>query len=401
MIAEHVSADILVGDSLTELRKLPAESVHTIVSSPPYWQLRDYTKDEKQLGLEPTPELYVDRLAGILAECHRVLRKDGTLWLNLGNTYSGSGKGAVSKPNPATKEAYVPTVGDIPNAGKSIAGWPDKCLIPIAWLVAMRLIQDGWILRADLIWHKPNGMPNSKLDAPTINHEYLFLLTKRKRYFYDDVAIAEPAVITDRPHPNWEQRKAAGAPIRRGDPGVSGDVNRAVGEVGNKTGGIGGNGTTRHKRSVWTVNTYAYAEAHFATFPPKLIEPCILAGTSEKGCCPACGSPWRRVMERPARPTTRKRTARSANDGNRMIGRRYQKWLDENPMQTLGWEPGCTCDAGEPVPCTVLDPFAGSGTTGLVSIRNRRSFVGIELNPDYAAMARRRMQTTVRMDLEE
>lgn len=431
-------ADILVGEAAAVLATLPAGSVHMIATSPPYWNLRDYDTDDwaggdpdcrhavqrwdgpkqtqgaqsahaakadrldragcvkcgairsdQQLGLEPTPEEYVERLAGIFREAYRVLRDDGTLWLNLGNTYSGSGKGAVTRPNPDTKEAYIPTVGDIPGAGKASATWPAKCLVPIAWLVTLRLIQDGWLFRADVIWHKPNGMPSSVEDRPSISHEYILLFSKRQRYYYDGIAIAEP--VSDKTEWTYPQPdKAARAGITTNGLGASTlSPQRTSAE--------------RNKRSVWSINTYAFPDAHFATFPPKLVEPMILAGTSEKGCCSACGTPWRRVAEKgelrgEARiQETERPAAHVPNVSESSLLRTNGRTFRE--IKTIGWQPSCKC-AADVVPCTVLDIFAGSGTTGLVAIRNRRDFVGIELSPTYAAMARRRMQTTVRMDLE-
>ena len=246
------------GDCLTILReRFAPESVQCCVTSPPYWGLRDYGV-EGQLGLEATPELYVEKMVEVFREVKRVLKADGTLWINLGDTYStGSGGNQTESlkqqsnggTNMSPREAYK--------------GLPTKNLVGIPWRVAFALQADGWYLRSDIIWHKPNPMPESVTDRCTKSHEYLFLLTKNERYFYDADAIAEPL------------ETPAHAP---GNKKV--DASRNDADQMQKVWGLSG---TRNKRTVWTVATSPYAEAHFATFPPKLIEPCILAG------CPSGG----------------------------------------------------------------------------------------------------------------
>jgi DNA modification methylase len=326
------------------------------VTSPPYFGLRDYGVIG-QLGLEKTPQLYVDAMVGVFAEVKRVLRDDGTLWLNIGDSYAGSwgnyggqnrGNGTQrsitkgsSAPNPAYDglEKYLP-------ATANVQGCKPKDMIGIPWMLAFALRADGWYLRSDIIWHKPNPMPESVTDRPTKSHEYLFLLTKSPTYYYDADAIAEDSITDDprRPYgslgsweldgrpveqrpngqprkerPTWQERKTAGATA--GNIGASDTYQNGVhGEGLSHDLGIG---QTRNKRSVWTVSTQRYRDAHFATFPPKLIEPCILAGSAK----------------------------------------------------------------GD----TVLDPFGGAGTTGLVADRLGRNALLIELNPKYAEMARRRI----------
>ncbi len=264
------ASTIFEGDALTVLRRLPAGSVRCVVTSPPYWGLRDYGIEE-QIGLEGTMQQFLHRLVSIFAEVKRVLADDGTLWLNIGDGYTSGNRGyrAPDKKNPARAMDVRP---DTPE------GLKPKDLIGIPWRLAFALQADGWYLRSDVVWQKPNAMPESVKDRPARSHEYLFMLTKSERYFYD-----------------WQ----------------------AVREVAD-------GGGMRNRRSVWNVNTRPFAGAHFATFPPDLIRPCIQAST----------------------------------------------------------RPGDY----------VLDPFFGSGTVGLVCQEESRQYIGIELNPEYVALASERLQ---------
>jgi DNA modification methylase len=297
--------DIIQGDCLDVLRTMPEASVHTCVTSPPYFGLRDYGVDG-QIGLEDTPDAYVARLVEVFREVRRVLRDDGTLWLNLGDSYTPNRTYQV----PSTKGG--PKHGPGQSAGgkgvKVPEGLKPKDLIGIPWRVAFALQADGWYLRQDIIWHKPNPMPESVRDRCTKAHEYIFMLTKGPRYFYDQEAIKEP--LADSSHARLAQNIAAQAGSSR----VPGKTNGNMKAVG---------GNMRNRRSVWTVTTKPFKGAHFATFPPDLIEPCVLAGAPEGG--------------------------------------------------------------------TVLDPFGGSGTTGLVAVNAGRKAVLIELNPEYVEMAKGRL----------
>ena len=232
-----------------------------------------------------------------------------------------------------------------------------KDLVGIPWRVAFALQADGWYLRQDIIWHKPNPMPESVTDRPTRSHEYLFLLAKSAKYHYD---------------------QAAGANVSPSGNALCNSVMVTA---------------TRNRRSVWTIATQRFPEAHFATFPEKLVEPCILAGTSEKGCCPACGAPWTRTLERTEDIDESARGSRfdAGKTGSRDGGGRTQKGERYRTIST-GWQAGCACDAGDPVPCLVLDPFSGAGTTGVVCVKTGRRYVGIELNPEYVAMSERRIR---------
>jgi len=266
------------------------------------------TRIDAQIGLEPTPAAYVDEMVKVFREVRRVLRDDGTLWLNLGDSYSGSGKGAWDNKNGGQKEVYIPD-SDSPQAllPKVPHGLKPKDLIGIPWMVAFALRADGWYLRQDIIWAKPNPMPESVTDRCTKAHEYIFLLSKSAKYYYNAQAVQEDATSKKGGASFGKQNGKEAAVAARMQ---SREYDRPI-------------YTKRNRRSVWTVATKSYKGAHFATFPPKLIEPCILAGS--------------------------------------------------------------------PIGGTVLDPFAGSGTTLRVTADNGRHAIGIELNPDYIALAHKRL----------
>ena len=251
-------------------------------------------------------------------------------------------------------------------------------MINIPAMTADALQADGWVLRSDIIWHAPNKMPGSQQDRPTTAHEYVFLLAKQPRYYYDHVAVMERA------------SSEYGKGPRPADGTQKGNNNKDLGDSNKShSGWIGGEQERRNLRSVWTVSVASEKESHFAVFPPKLILPCILAGTSAAGCCPACRAPYRRQVERrreatrPGRDT--KVTGNTMTDGNRDPERHI------TAVKTTGWVAGCACNAGPPVPCLVLDPFSGSGTTIATSIKKGRDAVGIELSEDYINIARRKI----------
>lgn len=305
--------EIMQGDALDVLRSMQSERFYTCVTSPPYFSLRDYGA-AGQIGLESTPEEYIARLVEVFREVRRVLRNDGTLWVNVGDSYAGSGKGRYADGHHSEGAKQSTNAGSI--VGKltktSAQGCKQKDLIGIPWMLAFALRSDGWYLRQDIIWQKPNCMPESVKDRCTKSHEYIFLLSKSPRYYFDHKAMQEPAVKTSeqaRTHPGrFGGKKYTEAPETF--------YRTKSGNIYNYTG-------SRNRRDVWTISTGGYKGAHFATFPEKLVEPCVLAG------CPSGGA--------------------------------------------------------------VLDPFAGSGTTGAVAKRLRREFAGIEINEEYAALARRRI----------
>jgi len=316
---------IIQGDSLEVLKTLPSESVDCIITSPPYFGLRDYGMSA-QIGLEETPELYVAKLVDLFSESRRVLKDEGTLWLNLGDSYSGSGKGQTREGSKDPKRGKMDGM-KLKNSSKGFDGIKPKDLIGIPWRVAFALQADGWYLRQDIIWHKPNPMPESVTDRCTKSHEYIFLFSKSPKYYFDNKAIMEPSVTQEnRPDGIVRDRvydydsKLAVIQKRKRKNGVG------LAEGKGKNGEYGYNcgvRAFRNKRSVWTVTTKPFKEAHFATFPEALIEPMILAG------CPKNG--------------------------------------------------------------IVLDIFMGAGTTGLVAKKLGRHYLGIELNPKYIEIAEKRI----------
>lgn len=299
---------IITADVLDGLCQLADESVHCVVTSPPYWGLRDYGV-EGQIGLEPTPQAYVGKLVEVFREVRRVLRSDGTCWVNLGDSYTSGGRADYGSCAPDAKQATHVAIKSAKRAPQP-PGLKPKDLVGIPWRVAFALQDDGWWLRQDIIWSKPNPMPESVTDRCTKAHEYVFLLTKSARYAYDAEAVAEPvapSTVGRLSQPTIGQQHGS-----ERVPGKTNGTMKAVGSI-----------ELRNRRSVWTIATQPFAEAHFATFPPELAETCIKAG------CPAGG--------------------------------------------------------------TVLDPFSGAGTTCLVADRLQRHGIGIEINPEYVALAERRI----------
>lgn len=375
---------IMLGNVLDVLKELPDESVHCCVTSPPYWGLRDY-EVEGQLGLEETPEEYVEKLVLVFREVRRVLRRDGIFWLNLGDSYVGTGHKGDWK-DPKNVEGRN---GQSVALNNKVAGLKSKDLVGIPWRVAFALQADGWYLRSDIIWHKPNAMPESVTDRPTKAHEYIFLLSKSEKYYYDQDAIREP--YTD-------VKNGSSATFQREDSkrGVAVDPkNTYATHRQDRVDNVYGHGG-RNKRSVWTVATKPYKEAHFAVFPPELIEPCILAGTSGHGCCSSCGASYARITKK-GDPILHAWSAKGAGQYNIDDGGMRRTGLESGstlkhivPIQTIGWEPTCSCNAGVS-PCILLDPFFGSGTTGFVALQNRRNYIGIELNPKYVKIAKKRL----------
>ena len=368
--------EVIEGDVRDVLHALDDESVQCVVTSPPYWGLRDYGVDD-QLGLEATPEEYVANMVSVFQEVKRVLRKDGTVWLNLGDSYCGTGhKGEHT--DPKHKEGRN---GQKVAINNKVAGLKSKDLVGIPWRVAFALQADGWYLRSDIIWNKPNPMPESVTDRPTKSHEYIFLLTKSKKYYYDYEAIKEKGEYP-------AGTRAAKASDARSSMSF---VNSRPPEYKIYDG-------TRNKRSVWKITTKPYKEAHFATFPEELPELCIKAGTSQAGCCVDCGSPYERITDRRATEQDKNlkqvkgmeiKHANPKRGGQRVTSTGSVPSYEKPDITTIGWEPSCDCSA-EKSPCVVLDIFAGSGTTLRVASKLGRKGIGIELNPEYVKILKKR-----------
>jgi len=321
-----MSSRVIIGDCRAVLPTLEAGSVQTCVTSPPYWGLRDYGH-AGQIGLESTPAEYVAGLVGVFREVRRVLRDDGTLWLNLGDSYNAAGRNGHGTRQGFKQGTNRASAAGADHTRPSDATLKPKDLVGIPWMVAFALRSDGWYLRQDIIWAKPNPMPESVQDRCTKSHEHLFLLAKSERYYFDSGAIAEPLTqssVERLSQPNLENQigsdrvpgKTNGnmKAVFKASGTYSEDSGRNDGGT-HPSGGYVTGAATRNKRDVWIVTTQPYSGAHFATFPPALIEPCILAGS----------------------------------------------------------KPG---DA-------VLDPFGGSGTTGQVAEALGRKWTLIELNPEY------------------
>ncbi|MBP2232515.1 DNA modification methylase [Azospirillum agricola] len=381
-----MTVKILIGDCRERLTDLPDASVQCCVTSPPYFGLRDYGADG-QIGLEPTPEEFVDAMVAVFREVRRVLRDDGTLWLNLGDSYANDGKfgGATGGKHSKWLHGGETRIG----REKRRTGLKPKDLIGVPWRVAFALQSDGWYLRSDIIWHKPNPMPESINDRPTSAHEHVFLLTKSDRYFYDADAIRENAEGAEDAGKGKSRYNFKRSGSKRGVP-LTPDANCGTHRSDRMATDVA---PTRNARNVWTIATRPFAEAHFATFPPDLAEICIKAGSSARGCCASCGSPWGRVRGEPV-PVE----GRGAGNGFvrperlTMGGRGVEEAWTPTDRPTVGWRPSCSCAEAEPMPCAVLDPFGGAGTTGLVADRLGRNAMLIELNPEYAAMAERRIR---------
>jgi DNA modification methylase len=349
-------------------------SVQCCVTSPPYWGLRDY-QVPGQLGLERTPEEYLANMVSVFREVKRVLRKDGTCWVNMGDGYVANASNQV----PQTKR-HIGSGFSGPNRN-GMTGLKPKDLIGMPWRLAFALQAEGWWLRSDIVWAKPNPMPESCTDRPTKAHEYIFLLTKSARYYWDAEAIREPAKhageIRKLGEKSLSKGQARGAGIKASGNGNADSIVVAEG---------------RNIRTVWSIATAPYPEAHFATFPPEIPKRCILAGTSARGCCAECVSPWERVVDSTSRgsrySTPKDNGSAMRNDSEKWAGR-----IGEKSTITTGWRPTCQCGASV-VPCTVLDPFLGSGTTVMVAESLGRRGIGMELKPEYLALAKKRCQVT-------
>ena len=346
-VALAMSVRIHIGDCREVLAGMEPESVHCVVTSPPYWGLRDYGVGAGALGLEPTPDLFIEHMVEVFRQVRRALRDDGTLWLNMGDSYTshmfGEARGIPYKRHKIPQqsnwkgtalESRKSHIGNADEVVRRHGGLKPKDLCMMPARVALALQADGWWLRSEIIWHKPNPMPESVTDRPTNAHEKVFLLAKSQRYYYDAEAVREPYQYGRDHHRNVDNPQASHVPgaspihtgLRR-----SGNKARKLGDERDRPGSHldasvpweeGDKG--RNLRNVWTIPTAPFSEAHFATFPPALVEPCIKAG------CPTGG--------------------------------------------------------------TVLDPFGGAGTTGLVAERLGRNAILIEANPEYAAMAEKRIR---------
>lgn len=436
---------ILQGHWLDQAEKISSESVHVAICSPPYWNLRDYKTAPQtwsdgwsgELGQEPTPALYIAHLLEVFREVRRVLRPDGTLWINISDSYvskaggysNDGSRGTTAQVSRKTQSAVLSHKRRQPPKGLKTGD-----LVGIPWTLAFALRDDGWYLRRDNIWSKANCMPESVYGTrweecrvkvgdgnwpgryggsagvpdlrqregaqwqkcpgckqceqndgfvlrcgsgrSTTSHEYVFMLAKSARYFYDTDAVSEEVTGNAHSRGNGIGQKAFRAPEgSRANPSFMAATRHLV--------------SRRNKRSVWPLVSQPYTEDHFAAYPEELPETCIRATTSERGVCDQCGAPWARVQ------VVKVETEQRYGDRDRecfpgRAGEGMQKRAAEIPAvrETIGWRPTCTCAGTQPVPSIVLDPFLGRGTTGVVAMRLGRNFIGCELQPDYIDMAR-------------
>lgn len=417
------SYEIRVGDALAELRKMPSESVHCVVTSPPYWGLRDYGVAD-QIGLEATPEEYVAKVVNVFREVYRVLRADGTLWLNMGDSHTSGGRSTHGTRIGYKQETNAGCLTVSEKRPVMPDGLKPKDLLGMPWLLAFGLRSAGWHLRQHMPWIKRNPMPESATDRPGTSCEEIFLLSKIEAYFYDREAVKMPASSQSHSRGNGVNPKAK-MPGRNSrlfqDRDPQHPSARKPRQNESFSAAVKSLVATRGRRNhdwfmdswqglltddegeplAFVVNPAPCRDAHFATFPPKMAEPCILAGTGEKGCCPYCLTPFNRVTEQVDTGLTQK-TADGWDTGDGAHGTIHRNGRENGESgqpvlvtRTIGFEPGCKC-AGlfeqKPIPCTVLDPFAGAGTTGLVAARLGRNFIGIELNHEYRDLAIRRIQ---------
>lgn len=492
---------IYQGNSLKVLKSFKDNSIDCCVTSPPYYGLRDYGTEPTtwpaveyclfgftitikpmkcSLGLESTPEEFIGHMILIFSEVFRALKKEGTVWMNMGDSYAGSMNGQQKTSNDiwvdnSMSAASIHTLGNYEFSKKSKRGRKEngvkrwgggnisctgnikpKDLIGIPWMLAFALREYGWYLRQDIIWNKPNPMPESVTDRCTKSHEYIFLLSKSAKYYYDAEAIKTslatssiPRLLQDTDHQKGSAR-AYGGKIHNGNmkavvsksftawqtgPGSHSTLKhnteegrniektkRTIHQEESASYGINGKGFIGHsgnfdakgnligngkanKRSVWTIPTMPYSDAHFATFPEKLIVDCIKAGSSEFGCCSKCGKPYIRDFTKELIPTSKasynsKIDIRDINadkqdqGSNRMKDGHKPGWV--NKTETVGWSPSCKCNSNY-VPSVILDPFIGAGTTALVARKLNRNFVGIELNHEYIKIAETRLQNQLGM----
>jgi DNA modification methylase len=397
------SYDIIQGDVRDVLRTLPDESVHMVCTSPPYFALRDYGIPG-QIGLELTPAAFVQTMVEVFREVRRVLRKDGTLWLNLGDSYAGGG--GYYPDSPANQNGSMQAKGNAKGhrnikkiAGRAPLGHKPKDLLGMPWRVAFALQEDGWYLRSAITWCKRAPMPESVTDRPTSATEMIFLLAREERYFYDPEAVRTelaPGELDKRRPPRGLNSAAWDASVYHSNPDMP---SHHIPMQSNPSGA--------NMRNFWLLGPEPYAAAHFATVPTAIPDRCIRAGTSERGVCPQCGAPWRRVVERTW--TDKGWTGgkkRADTPGQELSPSSGFRLGGSHDSVTKGWAPSCKCGRTDTVPATVLDPFSGAGTTALVALRLGRRAIGIELNAEYIAMSHKRIQgdpqaMNLNMQLEE
>lgn len=391
---------LLTGDALEQLRQLPDECIHCCVTSPPYFGLRNYGIDG-QIGLEQTPDEYVARLVEVFREVRRVLRSDGTFWLNIGDSYARNPSKGGSGPKGKNNAFYGDSYTDAQTAvGRSFGEAKEKDLLMIPATVALALRADGWHLRSNITWTKGSVMPESVKDRPSSAHESVFMLSKTPKYFYDLVAVQEaPAESSLKriAQPNFKNQKGGDKDYANGT-----NSNRSA----RKTLENFAANPTRQLRNHWHINPEPLRDAHFAAFPTRLSSRCIQAATSEYGCCGGCGAPYKRIVVK-GEPDAEHMAACGADNSGGYDGVSQKDYASAQAQdasatkarilagmrkkETVGWEKTCQCNTDSVMPALVLDPFSGSGTTALSAVRLGRDAIGIDLNHEYHDIAVRRL----------
>lgn len=392
---------VFQGEALATLKTLPADSVDCIVTSPPYWALRDYGV-EGQLGLEPTFEQFIENLCLIFDEVRRVMKPTGTCWVNLGDTYGGSwGNYGARNANQRTKKTeHFERKGALPKSLKpATTNMPEKCLLQIPSRFAIAMTDRGWILRNEIIWHKPNCMPASVKDRFTVDYEKVFMFVKSKTYYFDANAVAEPITDSTILRISQDVQSQLGSTRANGGKKTNGNMKAVVRKEYAKT--MGGSGTdlhnyttarpVRNKRCVWKIATAPYKDAHFATFPPELVETPIKSGCPKQACV-KCGHPRMPIYEPSEAYAQFLGKGYHDHENDLVEGQRIKDKMNAE-YEMKGYE-DCDCNAGF-VPGIVLDPFLGSGTTAEVAMKLGLRYVGIELNPEYHKMIRKRLAQKV------
>jgi DNA modification methylase len=390
-------ASMFVGDAIDVLSQMPEKSVHCCVTSPPYFGLRAYLPaghpdKAREGGAQETPDEYVEWLVGVFRSVWKVLRDDGTLWLNLGDSYAGSW-GAQSRGDDypsstlqggsmlSARQIEAHPKGTRTGSLKNTPGLKGKDLMMIPARVALALQADGWYLRSQIVWAKPNPMPESVTDRPTQATEMVYLLSKKPRYFYDSEAVKEKlAGPLHTPGNKYDPKQHEGPMDRNGHSQWETRMDK-----------VWGSPSGRNLRNYWQISTRPYPGSHYATFPPELPMRCIKAGTSERGVCDLCGAPFKRRIERTSEPANGHKGSYfdRGKTGGRGGGERTQPG-GRFESRTVGWEPACLCFRAC-VPATVLDPFSGSGTTLLVARKLGRKSIGIDLDERNLKLLEERM----------
>ena len=386
---------IYQGDALTKLKEFPNNSINCVMTSPPYWALRDYSV-EGQLGLEPTFEKYIKKLCNIFDEVKRVLRDDGTCWVNLGDTYYGGGNNrGNNSPISYKQSTNKGAIGQVQQDWSKM-NYKSKCLIMIPQRFAIEMVNHGWILRNTIIWHKPNCMPSSVKDRFTVDFEYVFFFSKKKKYYFERQL--EPHTTKENRPDGIVRERTYGynteyPEVRRGL--KKGPVQTGNEQRHNKNINYGKQG--RNKRTVWTICPQPFSEAHFAVYPEELCEIPIKSGCPEFVCV-KCGNPkkvihtpseeYSKLLRNQGKGWSSERRREAMKIGNALTeGKRHDITADYK----ISFKPDCNCNAGF-TSGIVLDPFFGAGTTGLVALKQNKKFIGIELNKDYIEIAKKRLK---------